>query len=111
MPKYWLISDRNNNGTGQGMNTAGLTYWVSDGDDLTSISSWQKMRNAKAFQTVLANTADQFPANVPNEQQSHVTILVHGFNVNFQHATGFYQKLCDKLVYRPGFFERPVHLI
>ena len=52
MPKYWLISDRNNNGVGQGMNTAGLTYWVSDGGDLTSIGSWQKVRNAKAFQTI-----------------------------------------------------------
>ena len=54
MPMYWLISDRNNNGVGQGMNTAGLTYWVSDGGDLTSIGSWQKVRNAKAFQTLLA---------------------------------------------------------
>ena len=97
MPKYWLISDRNNNGTGQGINTAGLTYWVSDGGDLTSISSWQKVRNAKAFQTLLANVADDFPADVPNEQQSHVTLLVHGFNVSFQSATNFYQKLCESL--------------
>jgi Uncharacterized protein conserved in bacteria len=97
MPKYWLISDRNNNGTGQGMNTAGLTYWVSDGGDLTSIGSWQKVRNARAFQTLLANAADNFPADVPNEQQSQVTLLVHGFNVSFQSATSFYQKLCDSL--------------
>jgi esterase/lipase superfamily enzyme len=97
MPKYWLISDRNNNGTGQGMNTAGLTYWVSDGGDLTSIGSWQKVRSARAFQTLLANAADDFPADVPNEQQSHVTLLVHGFNVSFQSATSFYQKLCDSL--------------
>jgi esterase/lipase superfamily enzyme len=97
MPKYWLISDRNNNGTGQGMNTAGLTYWVSDGGDLTNIGSWQKVRNARAFQTLLANAADNFPADVPNEQQSQVTLLVHGFNVSFQSATSFYQKLCDSL--------------
>src|SRR6476620_12635097 len=82
MPKYWLISDRNNNGTGQGMNTAGMTYWV---------------RNARAFQTLLANAADNFPADVPNEQQSQVTLLVHGFNVSFQSATLFYLKLCDSL--------------
>jgi hypothetical protein len=27
MPKYWLISDRNNRGTGTGRNVAGLTYF------------------------------------------------------------------------------------
>ena len=99
MPKYWLISDRNNNGTGQGMNTAGLTYWVSDGGDLTSVGSWQKVRTQNAFQKLLAAAADEFPDFPPgqNEQQSHVTLLVHGFNVSFQSATSFYQKFCDSL--------------
>lgn len=96
MPKYWLISDRNNNGVGQGMNNAGLTYWVSDGGDLTQIASWQKVSGGN-FQKLLADAADQFPADVPNEQQSHVTILVHGFNVSFQSATSFYQKISDSL--------------
>ncbi len=96
MPKYWLISDRNNGGVGGGMNNAGLTYWVSDGGDLTHIANWQKV-SAANFQSLLADAADQFPDNVPNEEQSHVTILAHGFNVNFQHATGFYQKISDSL--------------
>ncbi len=78
------------------MNNAGLTYWTSEGGDLTQIGSWQKVSGGN-FQTLLADAADKFPANVPNEQQSHVTILVHGFNVNFQHATGFYQKISDSL--------------
>jgi len=98
VPKYWLISDRNNGGTGQGLNTtrAGLTYWISDGGDLTQISSWNSV-SAAQFQTLLAGVADDFPANVPNEEQAHVTLLVHGFNVNFQHATAFYQKVSDSL--------------
>jgi esterase/lipase superfamily enzyme len=98
MPKYWLISDRNNGGVGNGLNTtaAGLTYWVSDGGDLTQISSWNRV-SASQFQTLLAGVADSFPANVPNEKQAHVTLLVHGFNVNFQHATAFYQKVSDSL--------------
>jgi hypothetical protein len=78
MPKYWLISDRDKGGVGQGMNNAGLTYWVSEGGDLTNIASWQKV-TATNFQTLLAAAADQFPDDVPSEQQSHVTILVHGF--------------------------------
>ncbi|MGH8101957.1 MAG: alpha/beta fold hydrolase [Chthoniobacterales bacterium] len=96
MPKYWLISDRNNGGVGGGMNNAGLTYWVSDGGDLTNIANWKKT-SAANFQSLLADAADQFPDNVPNEQQSHVTILVHGFNVDFQHSTSFYQKISDSL--------------
>jgi esterase/lipase superfamily enzyme len=102
MPKYWLISDRNKGaggiGTGTGMNNAipGLTYWTSEGGDLTKIESWQKV-SAGNFQKLLADAADHFPANVPNEQQSHVTLLVHGFNVSFESATKFYQKMCDGL--------------
>ena len=98
MPKYWLISDRNNGGVGQGMNNSrpGLTYFVSDGGDLTNIGSWQKVSGGN-FQKLLADAADLFPADVPNEQQSHVTILVHGFNVSFQSATSFYQKISDSL--------------
>ena len=95
MPKYWLISDRNNGGVGQGLNNGGLTYWVSDGGDLTNIAKWQKT-SATAFRKLLADTADQFP-DVASEQQSHVTILVHGFNVSFQSATKFYQKVSDSL--------------
>src|ERR1700719_440493 len=99
MPKYWLISDRNNGGTGQGMNTGstGLTYWISDGGDLTPIANWKRVVTTKAFQDLLAAAAAQFPDNVPNEQQSHVTLLVHGFNVSFQSATSFYQKVSDSL--------------
>jgi esterase/lipase superfamily enzyme len=96
MSKYWLISDRNKGGMGPGINNAGLTYWVSEGGDLTNISNWQKV-SALNFQTLLTAAADQFPDNVPNEQQSHVTILVHGFNVSFQSATGFYQSISDGL--------------
>jgi esterase/lipase superfamily enzyme len=96
MPKYWLISDRNNGGVGQGKNNAGLTYWVSEGGDLTNIVSWQKVSGGN-FQKLLADAADEFPDNVPNEQQSHVTILVHGFNVSFQSATAFYQKISGSL--------------
>ena len=88
MPKYWLISDRNNGGVGNGLNTtrAGLTYWVSDGGDLTQITNWKNV-SALQFQTLLSGIADEFPDNVPNEDQAHVTLLVHGYNVNFHSAT------------------------
>jgi len=98
MPKYWLISDRNNGGTGTGRNVGGLTYFVSDGGPLNSINNWRRVSPTQ-FRTLLAAAADAFPALTQgqNEQQSHVTILVHGFNVSFEGSTAFYESLCGKL--------------
>ena len=98
MPKYWLISDRNNGGTGTGRNVGGLSYFVSDGGPLNSINNWRRVSPTQ-FRTLLAGAADAFPALTQgqNEQQSHVTILVHGFNVSFEGSTAFYESLCGKL--------------
>jgi esterase/lipase superfamily enzyme len=98
MPKYWLISDRNNNGTGTGLNNNGLSYFVSDVTPLNNINNWRRV-SARSFQTLLAAVADQFPDLSPgqNEGQSHVTILIHGFNVSFESSTSFYQDLCGRL--------------
>jgi hypothetical protein len=99
MPRYWMINDRNNGGTGTDRNTAGLTYWVSDGGPLNNIANWQKLRNADAFKKLLAAATDAFPAlpQSDNENQSHGSILVHGFNVSFDHSTSFYEHICAKL--------------
>ena len=98
MPKYWLISDRNNSGTGTGRNVAGLAYFVSDKGPLNDIDNWQRVTPTQ-FRTLLAAAADAFPAlpQGENEKQSHVTILVHGFNVSFDHSTTFYEQFCGKL--------------
>jgi hypothetical protein len=98
MSKYWLISDRNNNGTGTGLNNNGQSYFVSDPGPLNDIANWRRV-SPRSFQTQLAAAADQFPDpnSGQNESQSHVTILIHGFNVNFNSSTLFYQDLCGRL--------------
>jgi hypothetical protein len=98
MPRYWLISDRNNNGTGTGLNNNGLSYFVSDAGPLNNIANWRRV-SPRSFQTLLAAAADQFPDVDPgqNESQRHVTILIHGFNVSFNSSTSFYQDLCGRL--------------
>jgi esterase/lipase superfamily enzyme len=98
MPKYWLISDRNNGGTGTGRNVSGLTYFVSDHGRLNDIANWQKVTSTQ-FRALLAAAADAFPAltQSENENQSHVTLLVHGFNVSFDHSTKFYEDLSGRL--------------
>lgn len=98
MPKYWMINDRSQGGVGPDVNTDGMTYWVSDKQPVTDINNWRKVM-APNFQKLLVTAADKFPAHDPaeNEKQSHVTILVHGFNQTFAKAARFYQDLCAKL--------------
>ena len=106
MPRYWLISDRNNKGTGTGINNNGLSYFVSDVDPavpLDQIGNWTSTSPA-SFRTQLATAADAFPSlpDAQNEDQSHVTIFIHGFNVSFASAASAYQNLCNRLFTGPA---------
>lgn len=98
MPRYWMINDRNQGGTGSEPNSNGVTYWVSDSGPLNDIANWNKV-SAANFQKMLAAAADQFPRleHADNERQSHVALLVHGYNEGFQSAATFYQDLCARL--------------
>jgi esterase/lipase superfamily enzyme len=93
-----MINDRNLGGTGPDRNSAGSTFWVSDGGSLDEIGNWKKVTAAN-FQKLLAAAADEFPPlpHSQNEDQRHVTLLIHGFNVGFAHAATFYEELCGKL--------------
>jgi len=93
-----MINDRSQGGIGPDVNTDGMSYWVSDKQPLTDIKNWRQITQAN-FKKLLVAAADKFPAHDPaeNEKQSHVTILVHGFNNKFTSATKFYQDLCGRL--------------
>jgi esterase/lipase superfamily enzyme len=103
MPKYWMINGRSDGGIGPDVSPDGVTFWVSDKQPLTDIANWRKVTGAN-FQKLLVATTDEFPALDPaeNEEQSHVTILVHGFNNKFASAAGFYQNMCDRLFTGPN---------
>jgi esterase/lipase superfamily enzyme len=98
MPKYWMTNDRDKGGVGTSPNKAGVTYWVSDQGSLNNIDNWTSVTR-KRFQDLLVAAANSFPALPPgeNQSQSHVTILVHGYNESFDHSTSFYQDLCSRL--------------
>src|SRR5262249_13629774 len=98
MPKYWMINSRSQGGVGPDVSPDGMTYWVSDEQPLTDIKNWRKVTTAK-FQKLLVAAADRFPKydQAENEKQSHVTILVHGYNQTFAKAAAFYENLCGKL--------------
>ena len=98
-----MINDRDRGGTGTSPNPRGVTYWVADNGPLNQISNWKSV-TANQFQTLLKAAADEFPALPPgdNLDQSHVTILVHGYNVSFDHSTSFYEALCGRLFDGPN---------
>ena len=78
--------------------TDGTTYWVSDKQPLTDIENWRQVTRAN-FQKLLVAAADRFPAYDPaaNEKQSHITILMHGFN-----NKGLDRGVLDTLGYTKG---------
>src|SRR5436853_7193106 len=98
MPKYWMINDRSQGGVGPDVNFDGVTYVDTDKQLHTVIKHWRQVTSPK-FQKLLVAAADKFPAHdqAENEKQSHVTILVHGFNQTFAKAARFYQDLCGRL--------------
>lgn len=98
MPKHWLNSNPHHGGTGSRRNVSGASYFASVGaGSLIDIASLRA--TPTRFRTHLAGATAAFPslAQGDNEGQSHVTILVHGFNVSFASAARFYQNLCGKL--------------
>src|SRR2546430_10861436 len=98
MPTYWMINNRSQSGVGPDISTDGMTYWVTDKQPLTDINNWRKVTAAN-FQKLLVAASDKFPKydQAENEKQSHVTILVHGYNQTFVKAAAFYEKLCGGL--------------
>src|SRR5215475_10550707 len=98
MPKYWMLNNRSQDGVGSDVSTDGMTYWVSNKQGLSDIKNWRKV-TATTFQKLLIAAADKFPKfdQADNEKQSHVTILVHGYNQTFAKAAAFYENLCDNL--------------
>jgi esterase/lipase superfamily enzyme len=98
MPKYWMISDRTVLADGFGGDRGGLSYWTSDGGPLDVFASW-KPASHDDFKQALIAAADSFPVlpQAANEDQQHVTFMVHGYNVGWQDAAKRYQQLCANL--------------
>src|SRR4029077_20255690 len=102
MPKYWMIDDRNQSGTGTAPNACGLNYWVTDNGPLNNIANWTSV-TANKFQTPLAAAADEVPAIPPGENidHSHLTISVQTYTVSCEHPVSFYEILWSR------FFDGP----
>jgi esterase/lipase superfamily enzyme len=103
MPDYWMISNRLVSNGVPGSEQGPLSFYVAQGDsDLKKFASWQAIP-ADQFKKLLIAAADQFPklSHADNENQSHITLLVHGYNVDWTSAADMYQKLCSSLYTGP----------
>jgi esterase/lipase superfamily enzyme len=103
MQPYLMISNRNRDGDGLGGDLGTLSFYTADAstktDALKTLSTWTKVTRA-AFIAQLKQIADSFPLlpDSQNEQQSHVCLFVHGYNVNWQDAVQDYLGVKNSLI-------------
>ena len=103
MPAYWMISNRAMENGLPGDDLGPLTYWVSDKGPLSDFTNWKNV-SGDDFQKLLIAAADQFPLldHAINENQSHVTFFVHGYNNGWDDAAKRYEQLCADLYNGPA---------
>ena len=101
MPRYWMISDREQDDDRLGGDPGPLSYWVSEGGPLDRLSSWKNV-GPDRFRTLLVAQANTFPSFGPedHEKQKHVTLFVHGYNNDWEDAARRYGSLC-RLLFSP----------
>lgn len=82
-----------------------LRFFVSDqtGGALSDPDSWQE-RTLKTFSADLIGVASSFPvlADAQNEDQKHVTLFVHGYNVSWVEAAQRYADIQQNLYSGPS---------
>ncbi len=106
MPKYWMVSIRDEGGTGDDRNKNGATFWTSDSpndnNQLCDIKNWQKS-NLSLFRKALIDACANFPDLPPeqHEEGKHVTLCIHGYNNNFTDSIGFYSRISNGLYLGP----------
>ena len=98
MPMYWMISNRTVKPRGFENDRSDLSFWISNQAPLTRFKNWKRV-SAETFKKLLVSAADKFPSLIHsrNENQSHVTFFVHGYNNGWRDAASRYQQLCANL--------------
>ena len=107
---YWMISDRSLPAKGPktpanfGDDQGDLTFWTADVGPVTNPANWTNVTSA-VFQKRLITAASKFPiidqSVGSNEDQSHVTFFVHGYNNKWSDEAARYQQICDTLFAGP----------
>lgn len=98
MPRFWMISLRDNGGIGSNRNSQGPTYWTSDNEDTSQIANWKRVP-FNQFRKALIDACAQFPDLLQSQHQEekHVALLVHGYNNPWVASVGLYRTVNDRL--------------
>jgi esterase/lipase superfamily enzyme len=101
-----MITNRNVTSNGFGGNRASkVTYWIApSGSDPTIFASWDKKTLGEFKDAVLA-AASGFPPPTDtglHEDQKHVTLLIHGYNNDWDGAARLYRELADQVFQEPA---------
>jgi esterase/lipase superfamily enzyme len=103
MQPYLMISNRNRDGDSLGGDVSSLTfYWADAGVDpatLTKLSAWTRY-SRQDFIAQLKQIADGFPLlpDAQHEQQKHLCLFVHGFNVDWASSVQDYLEIKSGLI-------------
>ena len=102
MPQYWMVSARDEGGTGGSRNPNGVTYWVSDGPSdagqLRDINNWTPTTFSE-FRKTIIDTCAGFPDLPPEQQEEekHLAVCIHGYNNGFASSIDLYTRVCNGL--------------
>jgi len=99
MAKYWLVSNRTLvNGKPCGTDRGTVTYWTSNKGPLDKAKNWTSATFEEFKKSLIAAT-NAFPDPQPadSENQSHLTLFVHGYNNGWDDAARRYERLCRDL--------------
>lgn len=98
---YWMITNRNVEPNQLGVKLGeGLTYWRAEvGADLDQLDDWTQ-RTLQQFKDDLAAIAAKFPdvaSDGSHEDQRHVSLIIHGYNSDWQGAARWYAGIADAM--------------
>ena len=95
-PPFLMVSNRNKetNGLGKKLASKPAFFECPSDKDPTRFSSWTEIKSDDFQKRLigLAENFDQMPED-QNEAQQHVTLFVHGFNVEWQEAVKRYAQI------------------
>lgn len=93
-----MMTNRGTSGDGLGDRLADMRYFEHKTGSMTTLANWQRLTK-KQFTERLIEISRQFPlvADDKNEDQQHVSVFVHGYNVSWKDAVNRYEQIQSEL--------------
>jgi len=93
-PRLMMTNRNIKNADEFGIDVADMTFWQHKSGSLKKLSSWTELKQ-DAFIDLLKDIGASFPP-IPeerNEEQKHISVFVHGFNVGWTDSVSRYDQI------------------